>query len=277
MFHGAFNRQTREYPVFLGFRNEAHRHAHQLSVSDPSLALPEKLSTGWFAGSRGTPLQSLLPQFIADLATQHAVDKLIFIGGSAGGFAALYYSGRFPGSTAIVSAPQTNVHAYYAQSRDAYLKAAWPDLESSGDAMGGPCLDLREMYREGMTNTVIYLQSSLDLFHVEKQMAPFLAALPQSSFGKFILQCTFWGQVGHSNAIPISEVNAWIRAVLSVDEGTSESISMAYHLTSARVSQASIPPKPTRGASASPGASNSVDLQWTKKIAAEMLTQGTNL
>lgn len=271
LFHGAVNRKTHEYPKYLGYRRGVHPHAHQIAFSDPSLLLSDKLSMGWFAGSSGTPLQSLLPPFITGLVESLGVEKLIFVGGSGGGFAALFYSWAFPGSTAVVMVPQTNINGYHRSHREAYIESSWPNLEGAATDTATPRLDLRTLYSKGMENTVIYLQSSLDLFHVEKQMAPFVRSLPAASFSRFMLKCSFWGKVGHSGSVPSSEVDAWVRATLSVEDNTAENIANAYHLGGFNQATEPADPKHSGKSSSTPEEPNSTDKRLTAEIAAHML------
>jgi len=271
LFHGAINRDNRTYPEFLEYRAGVHRHAHQIAIADPSLALSEKLSNGWFAGATGTQLQKLLPPFLARLIEHLQVDRVIFAGSSGGGFAALYYSWQFPDSTAVVAVPQTNVHQYYESRRTAYLEASWPAEINAPQGSTTPCLDLRTIYSTGMRNTVVYIQSNMDLFHVENHMTPFVSALPSSAVKRLILKCSFWGKLSHSGAVPVQEMDAWIRAVLSADEQTTESISMAYHLTNPGVAPSPSMSKQNTDRGTPPKALDPIDQQWTAKIASEML------
>lgn len=275
MFHGAANRETREYPVFAGYRSSVRPHAHQLVISDPSLALDKKLTLGWFAGSSGTPLQRLLTPFLASLIEKLQIEKVIFAGGSGGGFAALYYSWLVPGSVAVVASPQTNIYEYRRSHREAYIQACWPKVKDVDIEFSGPCFDLREIYRKSMDNTVVYLQSNRDLSHMEKHLSPFLSSLPRSALRRLVLKCTFWGKVGHSGSVPPSEVTAWIRAALSAEEVTSEGINRVYHHANLAAKQSS----PQRGAMselptvpAAPTDLDLVDRQLTARLAAHMLS-----
>lgn len=226
-FHGNVDRQTRIYPPHLAFRRGLHHQAHQISLSDPSLALSDELSIGWFAGSEGTPLQMLLPPFLELLSSNLDVDRVIFVGGSGGGFAALYYSWRHKGSAVVAFVPQTNIYAYYKGPRQAYLKTAWPaEFES---IQNRPCLDLRAVYSQGSDNTVVYLQSSRDLFHLEHQMTPFLSSMPDGGFENVALRCSFWGKSGHSGTVPTAEMETWVRALLLSHDMSAESATRTHY------------------------------------------------
>ena len=219
----------------------------------------------------GTPLQDLLPLFLNSLIERLQIENVIFAGGSGGGFAALYYSWCIRGSTAVVTMPQTNLHKYYAPRREAYLQTSWPDGVDETTGSTPPCLDLRTIYSRGMLNTVVYLQSNMDLFHVENHMAPFVSSLSGASLKRLILKCSFWGKLSHSGSVPMSEMEAWITAALSADEQTTESIIMAYHLTKTEATIAPHTSNRNAGWDAPAKALDSTDQHWTAKIAAEML------
>lgn len=227
-FHGSVDRTKREYPAFLNYRAGINRHAHQLAIADTTLALNDGLTNGWFAGSEGTPLQRLLPKFITEVVAELGVKTLIFTGSSGGGFAAMYYSWHFPGSTAVVTVPQTNVWAYYDSRREEYLQTAWPD-GTGGEH--GPILDLREVYGRRMENSVVYLQSILDTAHVRDHMIPFLNSLPPKSIEQMVLKCYFWGKEGHSGAIPTEELDAWVRAAIIAESSHARDIVNAHFQT----------------------------------------------
>ncbi len=227
LFHGAMNRDVRTYPSYLNYRSRIYPHAHQISIADTSLSLNENLTNGWFAGSTDTPLQELLPNFLRELARALKIDRLIFSGSSGGGFAALYYSWHFPKSIAVATVPQTNINSYYQRRRDSYLETAWKT--TSTHLPEQLCTDLRDIYSQDMENTVIYLQSALDHYHIQTQMLPFLSSLSAKSQENVALKCSFWGKVGHSGALPTEEMDAWIRATLTSPETTPEAITQTYY------------------------------------------------
>lgn len=279
LFHGNVDRQKRPYPSHLGFRKGLHQSAHQISLSDPSLVLGDEVSVGWFAGSEGTPLQQLLPPFFELLASHYDVDRVIFAGGSGGGFAALYYSWRHKGSAAVAFVPQTNIYAFdeglrdrYRKLRDRYLKAAWPTgPESSQNA---PCLDLRDVYSQGSDNTVVYVQSSRDLFHLERQMTPFLSSMPEGGFENVALRCSFWGLSGHSGTVPTAEMETWVRALLLSQDMSAESVTQThYDVFGAHATTGTAIAKPKSGNSSSAPGTMRKDAVLADRIAHSVLEE----
>lgn len=279
LFHGAINRQTREYPAFLGYLAGVHPHSHQISIADPTLLLSEEITNGWFTGSRGTPLQRLLPRFFTQIQEALEVERVIFVGSSGGGFGALYYSWACPGSVAVVQVPQTNILTYYSRRRDQFLQHAWGHLTDS--PADEPCLDLRQAYGAGMDNTVIYLQSTLDDFHMSTQMIPFLSSLSQRSVQQMTVWCSYWGRPGHSSAVPTEERDAWVRAAIDAAEPSAHDIVQSYDMANpsrfrAAGSLGSEPAKKADGL-ATRGAETVVesrDVALTDRIVRDALLQG---
>lgn len=220
-FHGAIDRTKRKTPAFLDMRPGLGRHAHQISIADPSLELSPDLTNAWFAGSRQMPLQKLLPKLIQSLVTELDIERVIFFGSSGGGFAALFYSWHFPGSIAVVSAPQTNIRAYYPGRRKGYFETCWG--KDSADIRDF-CFDLRELYREKVPNTVVYLQSQLDTHHYAKHLMPLIASLPSDGYERFVTKTSYWGRRNHSGAVPAGEFNLWVKAAVASDETDVQSI-----------------------------------------------------
>lgn len=238
LFHGAINRTLREYPAFLRPIRGLSESSHQISIADVGLLASDQTTNGWFIGTRSTPLQDLLPPFIENLAAALDVERVVFVGSSGGGFGALYYSWRLPESIAVVQVPQTNIYAYYKGRREAYIPAAWGDALQVKDST--PCFDLRDVYSRGMSNTVVYLQSTLDDHHMANHMTPFVASLSPDSLRRVALRVSYWGKDGHSGVVPEGERDAWVRATIAADDVNAPDIVHSYDIVNPgtfRVSQ----------------------------------------
>lgn len=227
VFHGAVNRDKRPYPAFLNFRAGLGHAAHQIAIADAALGLDPELPLSWYAGAPGLPLQELLPPLFHKLQYELQVEKLIFMGSSGGGFAALFYSWHCPGSVAIVQVPQTNILEYHLPGAfRRYSAVCWPEGGSSNEF--APILDLRELYTMDSGNSVVYIQSTLDGHHLHRQMLPFLASLPAGMNGRVVVKSSFWGRTGHSNVVPNSEWDGWAKAALAAESLDAESLVLAY-------------------------------------------------
>lgn len=283
VFHGAVNRDKRSYPPFLNFRDGIGHTAHQLAVSDATLGLDADLSLGWYAGAPGLLLQNLLPPLFDELRGALDVERVIFMGSSGGGFAALFYSWHCSGSVAVVQVPQTNVWEYHLPGAlRRYQATLWPEgIESYGNA---PVMDLRDLYTTASDNSIVYIQSTLDAHHLHSQMLPFLASMPSEMRNRIVVKSSFWGRTGHSNVVPIREWDGWLKAALSAEDVDAESLVISYEALGIekvpRVGKKNVKTDPAEGSNSTTTSSSTVwrhdeqDLLWTNLVAESQLTGG---
>ena len=150
----------------------------RLSISDPSLYLDESLSISWFTGNSSAPnLQMSLARVIQEIANRINASKVIFLGGSAGGFASLVFAHLIPNSLAIVWNPQTDIAKYYPRFYREYLNICWGGnskmLQESGVITS--VVDLYDVAKQP-SSTVYVLQEPTDVHHVTEHLMPFLGA-----------------------------------------------------------------------------------------------------
>ncbi len=213
-FHGAVDRATRSVPVFPAFMRDLGGEVSQLSVSDPSMLKEGAFGLSWYAGHQGFPSQVILSLLFERIVEAFEFSRVVFLGSSGGGFASLFYSSLIPGSIAIAVAPQTSMHAYYAGHIKRYREGCWPSVASDEELSGVICTDLCERYARPMQNLVIYLQSAGDHFHFRTQLIPFLNAVSKTRTPGLVLNCGYWGILGHSGAILPEVYTPWLRAAL---------------------------------------------------------------
>ncbi|MBL1377766.1 hypothetical protein [Zobellella iuensis] len=110
-FNGAQKRTPEvTLPVFSGLNVTPKGMTSRLSINDPSLYMGDDMLMSWYAGSRFVPLQKeIIPRIISKVVQSIDASRLIFSGGSAGGFASLYYSKHFKDAICITSNPQTSI------------------------------------------------------------------------------------------------------------------------------------------------------------------------
>jgi len=185
-FNGAKVRSEElKLPFFAGLRVLPPGNVSRIYINDPSLYLEKNLSLGWYAGSKQLPLQELLPRIIKHTIAAARPSKVIFTGGSGGGFASLYYSRMFPDSFAVVWNPQTNILKFYPRHIDDYGKAAFGLHSLASTEALLPALiqaDLCSLYAcADQRNYVLYMQNYADGFHVQSHLKPFLEAVGDTS------------------------------------------------------------------------------------------------
>ncbi|MHA7293562.1 DUF6270 domain-containing protein [Arthrobacter sp. HLT1-21] len=186
-FNGAVtSRETSNPPFFSGIKIAAKGRMPFVTISDPSLNLDRSLGLAWYAGSRHTRTQEVIEQVLLRLHDMTGLE-LLLVGGSGGGFAALYFAHKLGSkASAFVWNPQTNVLEYNQKFVKNYLKWAMPgsqeiDFEapnwkaaaSSYFGRNGIELDVCGEPTSTRPRRLLYLQNSDD-WHVQSHMKPYL-------------------------------------------------------------------------------------------------------
>lgn len=187
--HGATNRQSKELPRFEWMRTLRETEFSSLYFSDPCLELDETLSLAWYTGWKDFDLYPVLADWALRSAEAIGATKILFVGSSGGGLAALQISTYVPGSMALPFSCQTSISAYkvsgtkYGAQRS-YLRVVMPhltpteSLESIGSEIDwseplGSRLSAVTRYSEEQRNYVYYVQNKRDYSHVEQHYKPF--------------------------------------------------------------------------------------------------------
>lgn len=228
IFHGAINRGKYAIPYFPIFVSGL-RKVTQLSVSDPSMLIDKTHTASWYAGHEGFESQKILSEPFCKIVELGNFDRVVFLGGSAGGFASLFYSSFIKESVAIAAVPQTNVIAYSSVASTRYRLNCWSSLNSNEQLSEKICLNLCDWYSALRPNTVIYVQSSGDFSHTRTQLAPFLESISKVKDSRFILDSGFWGRLGHNGAAPSKAFLPWVRAAFSSPTTQVNDILTTYH------------------------------------------------
>lgn len=176
MLHGRKSPQL-QLPYLSGAGITAHLPVSRLSISDPSLYLDPECLIAWFAGNHLQPkLQQDLTAIITKVQEVTRAPRVVFVGGSGGGFASLYFAHAIPGARAVVWNPQTDIFQYYGGFWKQYVDSCWNGDRNSIPASA--CTSVVDLYRSGVPadSTVLYLQQTSDTHHVDSHLAPFLEA-----------------------------------------------------------------------------------------------------
>lgn len=169
-FTGAVSPKVDTVPVWSAYRSSEGLGVNRLFISDPTLAITKKLRLGWYAGNSLQPdLQNDVTRLI-EYASQRT--RVVLFGPSAGGFTSLVQASRLPGSTALVSNPQTDIA----------IRPAFPSYKQH--AWGLPhdvahpfITNVVDVYRRPKRTQIVYLQNLGDEYHVEFHQRPFMDAL----------------------------------------------------------------------------------------------------
>ena len=228
-FHGAINRAVRATPVFMPVMPMAGEPANQLMIADPGMEGTGECTLAWYTGYDGFNAQDALLDIIRRTIAHLAIEHVVFMGSSGGGFASLFYSWHFPGSTCIAVSPQTNIQRYYQSHLKRYMASCWPALPDADALKGRICTDVVSLYRESVPNTVVVLHSSGDQFHLTNHMAPLVSAITAHPKARLILQCGYWGVPDHSRSVPASVPIRWLNTVINNPGASVPELLTAWH------------------------------------------------
>lgn len=229
-FHGAIQRDKRSLPAFQANLKQMEGYAHQITICDPTMMARDGFSLGWYAGHDSMNLQQILRRFFTQIRTFLGIKRIIYLGSSGGGFAALHYSYFDDDSAAVVMVPQTRINHHIPGVIDKYISNCWPG-RSLDEVSNLVNLDMCQLYAKGHKNSVIYIQSSGDFLHNHRQMAPFVNAVHgggNRENKKFLLTSDFWGLHGHGGAVPHEAYIPWLMAVISAKSLDGPDILDAY-------------------------------------------------
>lgn len=179
-FHGSLPRAADlKLPVFAGLDVTRNLDASLVAISDPTLHLDGRLRLGWHAGSAGLRMQTILPTILNRLTEIFDAPRVLFLGGSGGGYASLYYAADFPTSLAIAWNPHTDIRSYEPSHVEDFGRVAfgWNGIVETRERLAERIdCSLIPVYLPDARNLVLYLQNNTH-GHVLSQMRPFLAAL----------------------------------------------------------------------------------------------------
>ncbi|WP_418606724.1 DUF6270 domain-containing protein [Georgenia sp. SUBG003] len=129
--HGALERSLYELPRFERLTTlAAGRAENLLFLADTTLGLRSDLNLAWYVGTESDNLTARYAKYIASLAEQTGVRRLVLVGISGGGFAALALSHMLPGSVALAISPQTRIGVYEEWAYERFIETAFPAAAS---------------------------------------------------------------------------------------------------------------------------------------------------
>lgn len=212
--HGATNRRTKELPRFEWMRSLRNTEYSSMYFSDPCLELDEKLELAWYTGWKDYDLYPVIAEWIIKAAQAIRASRILILGSSGGGLAALQVSALIQGSMALPFSCQTAISSYKVDgtrigAQRSYLRAVMPHLspevaleklEPGIDwaAPMGDRLSAVERYKKPLKNFVYYVQNVHDYPHVEQHYAPFRAAVEGSENAVRVRFINYEGPENHN-------------------------------------------------------------------------------
>lgn len=165
-------------PVYQRWKWADDFNATTLVLNDPMLYLSEKLNGGWWIGNRDIDLVQVFVNEILILAKELNVEnhRIIFYGGSAGGFVALRMASYIKNCGAIVDIPQTNLMKYQhpAQIERAFDAGFGDGTYRVESPNYHKRLDVLASLSPEVEFDLVYLQNINDDHHIKAHMIPFI-------------------------------------------------------------------------------------------------------
>src|SRR5699024_2839446 len=198
-FHGAVEPHF-TLPVLSGLGISGGIEANRVFISDPALVLDEQLMLAWYTGNKYQPqLQHDLTRILKKIVEGLGSDKVVFFGGSGGGFASLFFASQFQDSRALVFNPQTNIAKYSERAVRDFAESAFgvtPGVRNPLRQLPGHIVsNLCDLYSKPTTTRVAYIQNLNDKAHTHSHLMPFVAALHPDT--EVLLLARRWRE-GHS-------------------------------------------------------------------------------
>ncbi|MDY6049512.1 MAG: hypothetical protein SPI77_02945 [Corynebacterium sp.] len=186
-------------PFFSGMALAENLPCSFISVSDPAFTVDPTLRIGWYLGADNEPIQQELGPILDKLIGQgpgaehcllSGTNRAVLLGGSAGGFAALWFGAQLNHPAHVIAMnPQTDMTKYMTLfvAHAARVSCGWDpgplktttEIDKAG-AEGATLLherftvDLIEYYRAlAHQPRITYFQNSTDL-HLHTHAEPFL-------------------------------------------------------------------------------------------------------
>lgn len=173
-FHGAMREGKDCYPRFERVSSLKRRSSTFISFADPTWHLNTEMQLSWFLGGPAWDALDPIEGVIRRALLFTGASRVVFVGGSGGGFAALRASLRFPGSLAYVQSPQTVITRYVPSVVEMYFASVWGKDKHEVASSLPHRFDLVALYAANPgINHVYYLQNLNDPVHIRDHYKPF--------------------------------------------------------------------------------------------------------
>ncbi|QJS14799.1 MULTISPECIES: alpha/beta hydrolase [Corynebacterium] len=169
------------YPSFSGDKSTKNTGLNLISIADPTLQMSKEIRMGWHIGNRSVgDFPTFMKPIIDHIADQLGTKRLILVGASAGGYAAVNFGIHFPGCIALALNPRLRLNA-----------APWPDITNMVKAAYGVSgigkikeardrhitMDLATLFVTDLPFSLALYQNTDDTGYFKRQFTPFVSTL----------------------------------------------------------------------------------------------------
>ncbi len=185
-------------PFFSGIGIASSTSLPLISISDPTLSFSDSLLLSWYAGNDRERSLPIVLSAILDHISEKYYLKLILVGGSGGGFAALSQACLLRcTATVVVWNPQTDIAAYDQKAVIKYLSAAFQESIEEN------LIDLEEIQRRSAIKAA--LDSSGIFYSLINKSIPIKMDI------LYLQNVHDWHVLSHAKPFLINRNNEWRR------------------------------------------------------------------
>lgn len=181
-FHGATDRTKFTMPRYERLRSMPKLGLGPVMFfSDPCLDLDSRMMLSWYVGTEDRDLHREIARMIDAYARRRGIEKVLLVGNSGGGFAALQLGAYLEGTRVVSFNPQIQVDRYVPRIAESAHWALFGRGTVSDDPVNAPRMDLIERYRRiGFDQDVLLIQNPGDDHHHQEHFLPFTKAFADS-------------------------------------------------------------------------------------------------
>lgn len=181
-FHGATDRTKFTMPRYERLRSMPKLGLGPVMFfSDPCLDLDSRMLLAWYVGTEDRDLHREIARMIEAYARRCGIEKVLLVGNSGGGFAALQLGAYLEGTRVVSFNPQIQIDRYVPRIAESAHWALFGRDTVSDDPVNAPRMDLIERYRRiGFDQDVLLIQNPGDDHHHQEHFLPFTEAFAAS-------------------------------------------------------------------------------------------------
>jgi len=175
---------AKELPVLARWKQDRYFRAPILSIFDPLIHEHPDIPAGWFVGDLARDATSGFAEIVRGIAARMNIDadRVVFIGGSAGGFGSVRLACALGGAKFISINGQARIIDYYASGYrpfSAAFDAAHTPQENAAlhESRWSTSAPLEKALLSGGQVRGMVIQNVNDTHHFEKHYTPFCAQL----------------------------------------------------------------------------------------------------
>lgn len=182
-FHGASDRNRFSMPRYERVRSMQNLGlGPMMFFSDPCLDLDNQMVLSWYAGSEDVDLHFEIAKMIDSHAKRIGIERILLVGNSGGGFAALQVGAFLRGARVVSFNPQVRIDHYVPRlSKVAHLALFGHESVADNSRLAPRMNALSRAESVGFEQHVTLIQNPADGMHFRHHFLPYQAAFRASA------------------------------------------------------------------------------------------------